>query len=846
MSHAKSLMVVAALAFASVSWAKTEAPTVEIENGALRGAEDAGVISFKAIPYAAPPVGRLRWRAPLAAGHWSGVRDATKFGPECMQSDDVPKSEDCLTLNVWRPAGAKGPMPVMVWIYGGGLVHGQTSLYPADKLARQGVVVVSVNYRMGRLGFFAHPALLAESPTELHGNYGYLDQRAALQWVQRNIRKFGGDPKAVTIFGESAGGGSVLAHITSPLSRGLFQRAILQSPGIPSPRSKITPLTALADAETRAVEYAGSLGISGNGVSALHALRALPPERLIEGASTQQVIGSITSESSVPGVSGSIIDGKFLVEDPEAAIAAGRWARVPVIVGANSRDLGTGRADSKDNLFAAFGPSADEARKLYDPHGNETLDELKQQVFADKTMLEPARHLADLVARSGQPVWLYRFSYVAEALRNDPKWKGTLHGFEIPYTFDIPGAVVKDKVTAADRSMGQTASAYWIAFAKTGDPNGAGRPTWPRHQPGVDTIINFTNEGVAVGPDPLRARLDLWAKVSNPQGSAFASARPGGRGAPMPVNVHNFVRAETDLYFAKAALNDGAFGKLRHRRAMADIDNQDVVRMNRDTLYSSGVFDLAAAPLTITLPDAGKRFQSMQVISQDHYTTEVAYGPGAFTYTQDKVGTRYVYVIIRTLANAQSPEDVKAANAVQDAIKVEQARAGTFELQTWDKVSQEKARDALSALGSLGGTVDRFGSKDEVDVLDHLIGTAIGWGGNPRSAADYQSFYPAKNDGRTIHTLTFRDVPVDGFWSISVYDDKGYFRKNDLNKYSLNNLTAKANADGGYTVQFGGCQASTPNCLPIVKGWNYTIRLYRPRRQVLDGSWKFPEAQAVN
>jgi len=846
MSHVKTLMGVGALAFALVASAQTQSPTVELGSGVLRGVSNLGVISFKAIPYAAPPVGELRWREPRAARRWTGIRDATRFGPECMQSDDVPKSEDCLTLNVWRPADAKGPLPVMVWLYGGGLVHGQTSLYPADNLARQGVVVVSVNYRMGRLGFFAHPALIAESPKEVHGNYGYMDQRAALQWVQRNIRAFGGNPKAVTIFGESAGGGSVLAHLTSPLSRGLFQRAILQSPGIPSPRAKITPLTALADAQKRAVEYVGSLGIGGDGPAALHALRAFPPERLIEGASTQQVIGSITSESSVPGVAGSIVDGKFLVEDPESAIAAGRGAKVPVIVGANNRDLGTGRADSKDALFAAFGPHVEEARKLYDPNGSEKLDELKQQVFADKTMVEPARHLADLVARSGQPAWLYRFSYVAEALRSEPKWKGTLHGFEIPYTFNIPGAVVKDKVTTDDQSMGQTASAYWTSFAKTGDPNGAGRTTWPRHQPGVDTIINFSNGGVWVGPDTLRAKLDLWEKVWDPPGSTSANNRPGARGAPKPVNVNNFVRAETDLYFAKAARDDGAFGKLRHRRAVADIDHQDVVRMNRDTLYSSGVFDLEAAPLTITLPGTGKRFMSMQVISQDHYTTEVAYGPGAFTLTKDKVGTRYVYVIVRTLANAESPEDVKAANTVQDAIKVDQARVGTFEVQSWDQVSQTKARDALSALGSLGGTVDRFGKKGEVDVLDHLIGTAIGWGGNPRSAADYQSFYPAKNDGRTIHRLMFRDVPVDGFWSISVYDDEGYFHKNGLNAYSLNNLTAKPNADGGYTVQFGGCQTSTPNCLPIVKGWNYTVRLYRPRRQILDGSWKFPEAQAVN
>jgi hypothetical protein len=339
----------------------------------------------------------------------------------------------------------------------------------------------------------------------------------------------------------------------------------------------------------------------------------------------------------------------------------------------------------------------------------------------------------------------------------------------------------------------------------------------------------------------MRFLSGLVFGVASVTSAAFAQ-----NAAPIPVNVHNFVRAETDLYFRKAAVDDGAFGRLRHRREMASIDKQDVVRMNRDTLYSSGVFDLDAAPLTISLPDAGKRFMSMQVISQDHYTTEVAYGPGSFTYIKDKVGTRYVYIIIRTLADSANPQDVKAANAVQDAIKVEQASAGRFEAPNWDRVSQTKARDALETLGSLGGTVDRFGKKQEVDPIDHLIGTAIGWGGNPRDAADYQSFYPPKNDGKTVYRLTLKDVPVDGFWSISVYNARGFFEKNALNAYSLNNLSARPDAGGGYTIQFGGCQKQTPNCLPISKGWNYTMRLYRPRKEILDGSWKLPEAQPLS
>ncbi|WP_298241067.1 DUF1254 domain-containing protein [uncultured Bradyrhizobium sp.] len=315
---------------------------------------------------------------------------------------------------------------------------------------------------------------------------------------------------------------------------------------------------------------------------------------------------------------------------------------------------------------------------------------------------------------------------------------------------------------------------------------------------------------------------------------------------PTAVNAHNFVRAETDLYFRKAAVDDGAFGKLQHRRDMASIDKQDVVRMNRDTLYSHGVFDLEAGALTIKLPDAGKRFMSMQVISQDHYTTEVVYGPGTFNYDRGKVGTRYVYVIVRTLANPEDPHDVNAANAMQDAIEVQQVGIGKFEVPAWDQASQTKARAALESLGSLGGTVDRFGKKEEVDPIDHLIGTAIGWGGNPRHAADYQSVFPPKNDGKTVYRLTLKDVPVDGFWSISVYNGKGFFEKNELGAYSLNNLTAKPDASGAYVIQFGGCDKATPNCLPIVDGWNFTMRLYRPRKVILDGSWKLPEPQPAS
>lgn len=313
---------------------------------------------------------------------------------------------------------------------------------------------------------------------------------------------------------------------------------------------------------------------------------------------------------------------------------------------------------------------------------------------------------------------------------------------------------------------------------------------------------------------------------------------------PQAVNLDNFGRAETDLYFGRT-VKSGAFGKLTHAREPASVDKQDVVRMNRDTLYSSGVFDLQAGPVTITLPDVGRRFMSMQVINEDHYTTEVDYAPVTFTFDQAKIGTRYVFLLIRTLVDPEKREDVDAVHKAQDAIRVQQASAGRFEVPPWDAASQDKLRETLKQLGVFGTKGVMFGSKAEVDRVAYLIGTAVGWGGNPPSAAVYKSVYPTRNDGKTAYRVKVKDVPVDGFWSISVYNKEGYFEKNAQGAYSLNNLTAKPDADGGYTIQFGDCQAATPNCLPIVSGWNYTVRMYRPKASVLDGSWTFPEATPV-
>ncbi len=329
--------------------------------------------------------------------------------------------------------------------------------------------------------------------------------------------------------------------------------------------------------------------------------------------------------------------------------------------------------------------------------------------------------------------------------------------------------------------------------------------------------------------------------------TSFLMISPALAEPSVPVTVDNFARAESDLYMGRT-VNDVGLGKFMHVRTPTEIDKQMVIRMNRDTLYSSAVFDLDAGPVTITMPDAGKRFMSMQVISEDHYVPAVFYGPGSHTLNRDQVGTRYVMVAVRTLVDPADPKDLDQVHALQDAIKSEQTSSGKFGIPDWDQVSQKQVRDALLLLAAhTGGFKNAFGAKGQVDPVRHLIGTAAGWGGNPDRDATYLSYDPPKNDGRTIYKLTVPgSVPVDAFWSISLYDKEGYFQKNDLNAYSLNNITATKSADGSVAVQFGGCDGKIPNCLPIMPGWNYTVRMYRPREAILDGSWKFPEAQPVN
>ncbi|HEX2329447.1 MAG TPA: DUF1254 domain-containing protein [Candidatus Angelobacter sp.] len=313
-----------------------------------------------------------------------------------------------------------------------------------------------------------------------------------------------------------------------------------------------------------------------------------------------------------------------------------------------------------------------------------------------------------------------------------------------------------------------------------------------------------------------------------------------------PVTVDNFRRAESDMYFASVIQQAGGIGKFSHNREVMPIDNQTVIRSNRDTLYSGAVFDLDAGPVTITLPDAGQRFMSLVAIDEDQYAITVFYGAGSYTFNRDLITTRYFLAAVRTLVNPADLQDVKAVHALQELIKVDQGGPGRFEVPNWDQTSRKKLHDALLVLGTTIPDLKRmFGGRDEVDPVRHLVGTAMAWGGNPERDAVYLNITPPQNDGKTVHRLTVEDVPVDAFWSISVYNAQGYFEKNSNNAYTLNNLTAEKNQDGSVTVQFGGCDGKSPNCLPITSGWNYIVRLYRPRAEILNGTWEFPEAQPV-
>jgi len=489
------------LALSAALGASASAQAVKVETGTLSGATSDTISVFRNIPYAAPPTGPLRWKPPQPALAWSGTRDATAVGPLCMQvaSKDngvgpPPASEDCLQLNVTTPS-LTGRAPVMVWIHGGGFVNGSATaaLYDGAALARQGVVVVTVNYRLGRFGFFAHPALTRTGGPA--ANYGLMDMIAALQWVQCNIRTFGGDPSQVTLFGESAGGIAVNQLMLAPKARGLFARAITES-GLG--REVPTPLAA---AEARGASIGEKLDVKADQADAAAALRAIPADVLLAAGEPSLMNGDLPIADGVT-ITGSVVDG----------FRAGREAPVPFIVGANDIELpriaggyekgfGGLTAEKEETLVAAYG-----GRGAFE-------DRYKSDVI----FTEPAMTLARLHAANGSPAYLYRFAILSGGA---PKFlKGAPHAQERQYVFETLSASPWP-TDAKDAALAKDVSAYWTAFAKTGRPAPDHLPVWPRYE-GAKSVLNFTPEGPVVASPPNQSALDLIATQ--------ADAPPRGR-----------------------------------------------------------------------------------------------------------------------------------------------------------------------------------------------------------------------------------------------------------------------------------------------------------------------------
>lgn len=470
-----SLAFGAALVSSCAALAEPQA-VVQVDSGRLAGSVEDEVVSWKGIPFAAPPVGALRWRAPQPVAAWKDVRSAESYGHDCMQKPfagdaaplGTPPAEDCLYANVWRPAQAKAKLPVIVWIYGGGFVNGGASppTYSGAELAKQGVLFFSFNYRVGRFGTFAHPALTrAAQDKGLVGNYGFMDQIAALAWVQRNIAAFGGDPENVTIIGESAGGMSVNNLVTSPMAEGLFDKAVVMSGG--NGTSLANP--DLAATEAIGVRFAEAKGISRDDPQALAKLRGLSADAVTDGLNLM----ALFSPSGAPRTFASPFSDGRLAVDQRHAYEAKTFHRVPMMIGATSDDIG--------------GISG--------------------------SMVAGARQISALAAAGGAPVYEYRFSYVATSIEGGGKGAG--HATDIPFFLDTQDVKYGGKTSARDREMGRTISSYLVNFAKTGNPNGAGLPEWKSRAGDGSALMDFSPGGTAqFGADPWLRQIEAASAKS--------------------------------------------------------------------------------------------------------------------------------------------------------------------------------------------------------------------------------------------------------------------------------------------------------------------------------------------
>ncbi|MBI2795629.1 MAG: carboxylesterase family protein [Gemmatimonadetes bacterium] len=506
---------------------------VTIAGGPLAGRERYGVRVFRGIPYAQPPVGDLRWRAPQPVAAWTTPRDASEFGPVCPQTDAVaraygatlePTSEDCLTLNVWTAATSpRERRPVMVWIHGGSLTHGsgRVLIYDGTRFARGGVVLVTINYRLGALGFLAHPALSAESPQGISGNYAFLDQVAALRWVRENIAAFGGDPDNVTIFGESAGAYSVGYHLASPLSRGLFHKAILQSG---SPFREVVPLRSASDsarsAERVGTEFAKRVG-APPGAEGVRALRSMPADSIITLTATAQM-----------GTFPETVDGWFLTEPPAVAVARGRLAPVPIMIGSNAdeatilvRQVPVTTPEQFEALMRRTYPArADQLLALYPTAGPDGARRAYRQAWTDDVFGVTARETARSFTRAGQRVYRYYYTRVADGMTGLAL--GAFHASEIPFVFGVTrmSSPVWGR-TAFDSTLGVAMNGYWTRFAATGDPNGVGAVPWPAFTVADDGYLEF-GATIAAGRGLRAAQFDLLSSILGDRVALWERASP--------------------------------------------------------------------------------------------------------------------------------------------------------------------------------------------------------------------------------------------------------------------------------------------------------------------------------
>ncbi len=479
--------------------AETPAVTVKTGSGPVVGVVQETANAFHNIPFAAPPTGGLRWRPPQPVKAWTAPRDAGPAGPSCPQpmlpnnvpnggGANGPTSEDCLQLNVFAPKAAKAA-PVMVWIHGGSHRTGAGWVYDGQNFARDGVVVVTINYRLGTLGYFAHPALTRAAGTEPTGNFGLMDQIAALKWVQRNIAAFGGDPKNVTVFGESAGGVSILSLLATPSAKGLYHKAIVQSGA-----GWFEPKT-LADKEKEGAAALAKIGVAETATAA--DLRAIPVDKLVP----------------VNGDFQPFVDGRLMTEAASQALVQGRFADVPLMIGSNSgEDSLMGPAKVSTAMLARFGAEALRPAYAQDPaQGDEDL--LARAMFTDRLMGGPARWVA-AEASGGKPAWLYYFSYVGSRFR--PAVTRSAHAAEIQYVWEYwgrrtPMSVVSDE----DRAMATLMHGCWVNFAKTGAPACGPDGGWPTYEPTSDRLMEFGSSS-GVRTHFRKPQLDAQEAVTLP------------------------------------------------------------------------------------------------------------------------------------------------------------------------------------------------------------------------------------------------------------------------------------------------------------------------------------------